>query len=286
VAVLLGLVAGRRAGLVTSSATAMESAAAKMRRVLPSTLAARLEALLATANITGASRPVATAETSVLLLLAEAARNGRPVALDYTAWSGRRSERILHPYGIVAHSGRWYVTGADSSSGEVRTFRLDRITSAVVREGSFEAPADFDPAARVLDGLASVPRAYAVSVRVRATVPDIRRRVPASVATVQEDGDWVRMRLRTERLDWVPALLASLDRPFVIESPDELRSHVEALGRRLLAGGYDEDEAQHGGNGLHEQDPPADRHGAEDTRDRDAGEEEHLGREPGVAARD
>jgi len=34
-AVLLGLVAGLRAGLVTTSATAMESAAAKIRRVLP-----------------------------------------------------------------------------------------------------------------------------------------------------------------------------------------------------------------------------------------------------------
>ena len=31
---------------------------------------------------------------------------------------------------------------------------------------------------------------------------------------------WLRVDLRAERLDWVPAVLASLDRPFVIEQPD------------------------------------------------------------------
>jgi hypothetical protein len=54
----------------------------------------------------------------------------------------RRSERTVHPYGIVAHSGRWFVIGADSASGEVRTFRLDRIETAKVLPGSFEVPVD------------------------------------------------------------------------------------------------------------------------------------------------
>src|ERR1700688_1592963 len=44
-AVLLGLVAGRRAGLVTTSVVAAESAAAKVRRVLPEALGRRLDAL-------------------------------------------------------------------------------------------------------------------------------------------------------------------------------------------------------------------------------------------------
>src|ERR1022692_2077185 len=145
-AVLLGLVAGLRAGLVTTSATAMESAAAKIRRVLPEALGRRLDALLATADFTTAARPAATHETGVLLMLVEAARHRRPVAVSYTARDGRRSERTVYPYGIVVHSGRWYVTGADSASGEVRTFRLDRIETATVLPGSFEIPAGFDPA--------------------------------------------------------------------------------------------------------------------------------------------
>ena len=46
---------------------------------------------------------------------------------------------------------------------------------------------------------------------------------------------WLRVDLRAERLDWVPAVLASLDRPFVIEQPDELRGLVIALAERLTA---------------------------------------------------
>src|SRR5580658_3589717 len=80
VAVMLGLVAGLRAGLITASAIAMESAAAKIRRVLPEALGRRLDALLATADFTTAARPAATRETGVLLLLAEAARHRRPAA--------------------------------------------------------------------------------------------------------------------------------------------------------------------------------------------------------------
>lgn len=87
-AVTLGLVAGRRAGLVPTSATAMESAAAKMRRVLPEALGRRLDALLATVDFTASASSAATQETGVLLMLAEAVRHRRPVAVGYTARDG------------------------------------------------------------------------------------------------------------------------------------------------------------------------------------------------------
>ena len=238
-AVLLGLVAGRRAGLVTSSVTATESAAAKMRRVLPEALGRRLDALLATADFTAPARRGAARETGMLLTLAEAAWHRQPVDVSYTARDGRHSERTLHPYGIVVHSGHWYVTGADSASGEVRTFRLDRIETATVAPGSFETPAGFDPAARVLSGLAEVPYRHEVSFRVLGPAEQVRARLPAGIASVEEipaddpAPGWLRVRLRAERLEWIPSLLAWLDRPFVIEYPGALRGHVHALARRL-----------------------------------------------------
>lgn len=236
-AVLLGLVAGRRAGLVTTSVAAMESAAAKVRRVLPEVLGRRLDALLETTDFTAPARRVASPETDVLLVLAEAARERHPVDITYTAWNGRRSERTLQPYGIVAHSGRWYVTGADSDRGEVRTFRLDRIERAAVREGSFDVPEDFDPAGRVLTGLAEVPWRHEVSFRLQGASEEVRKRFPAGTATVEELADgWVRVRLRAQRLDWVAPVIAWLNAPFVIERPDELREHVRALAGVLLAG--------------------------------------------------
>ncbi|MFE2431906.1 helix-turn-helix transcriptional regulator [Streptomyces sp. NPDC059373] len=242
-AVLLGLVAGRRAGLLTTAETASETAAAKIRRVLPERLARRLDAVLESLAFTAPPGEFATPETGVLLTIADAVRHRRPISIRYTARDGRRSERTLHPYGIVTHSGRWYVTGTDPEIGQDRTFRLDRIADARTLPGSFEPPAGLDPAQRVLSGLAKTAYRYEVTLRIHGTVEQIRARLPAGVASVEEPSPaggtdphterWLRVELRAERLDWLPPVLASLDRPFVIERPDELRDLVVALADRL-----------------------------------------------------
>ncbi|MFQ6394204.1 helix-turn-helix transcriptional regulator [Nocardia sp. KC 131] len=243
-AVLLGLVTGPHAGWTTTSAHAADSAAAKLRRVLPKALAARLETLLHTVEFTAEARPGTTPETGVLLLVAEATRDRRPIEIAYVDRNGRRSDRTLHPYGIVAHAGRWYVTGADLASGETRSFRLDRITTATMSSGTFALPSGFEPAAYLMSALAQTPYRHEVSIRVQGTVAEIRPLLPAAISivdeistdTAQADTDpWVRVRIRAERLDWIPAVLAGLDRRFIIEHPHALNQSVRALARRLLA---------------------------------------------------
>jgi predicted DNA-binding transcriptional regulator YafY len=172
-AVLLSLLAFRRSETAATSAVAAESAAAKLHRVLPVTLAARLETLAQTVAFTTRPQAATTPEADVLLLLAQAARDRSPVAIGYVDRDGRRSDRTLHPYGIVAHAARWYVTGADSAGGEVRLFRLDRVTTPTVLAGSFDVPPDFDPAARVLAALAEAPYRHEVAVRVHGTVDEV-----------------------------------------------------------------------------------------------------------------
>ena len=73
-------------------------------------------------------------------------------------------------------------------------------------------------------------------VVVEGTLSDLRGRLPASVATLDsleppEQG--VRVRIRAERLDWVPGLLTGLDRPFRVEGPEELRDLLRTVARRL-----------------------------------------------------
>src|SRR5258706_11853378 len=136
-AVLLGLIAGRRTGLVTTTGTASETAAAKIRRVLPERLARRLDAVLGSLAFTAPPGEAPAPDTAVLLSIADAVRHRRPVSIRYTAADGRRSQRTLHPYRLLAHSGRWYVTGADPGIGEDRTFRLDRIADNRSLAGSF-----------------------------------------------------------------------------------------------------------------------------------------------------
>lgn len=347
-AVLLGLVAGRRTGITAAAGTAGETAAAKVRRVLPERLRRRLDAVLDSLTFTTDAAGSVAPPAAVLLPIADAVRHHRPVSVRYTGGSGRGGERTLYPYGLVAHGGRWYVTGRDLSVAADRTFRLDRIAGARVLPGTFEPPPGPAPAERVLTALATSPYRHEVTVRVRGTAEQVRGLLPASVATVAEetgggeappgsggggspgsggggssgsrggdspgsryggspepgaeaspepgddgspepgddgspesggggfpaspdagcpepepepggggspkpetgaapragtesapgsDGDtepWCRVEIRAERLDWLPGLLASLDRPFVIERPDELRGLVADLAGRLM----------------------------------------------------
>jgi WYL domain len=112
------------------------------------------------------------------------------------------------------------------------------------------SPADLDqvhrrrrPAQRVLSGVAKAPCRHQVILRIQGTAEQIRAKLPASVASVEESPSaagadpqterWLRVELRAERLDWLPPALASLDLPFIIERPDELRGLVTALADRL-----------------------------------------------------
>ncbi|MFJ3278536.1 helix-turn-helix transcriptional regulator [Streptomyces halstedii] len=243
-AVLLGLVAGRRSGLMTTDA-AGETAAAKIRRVLPERVTRRLDTVLASLAFTAPPTAFAHPDAEVLLTVADAVRHRRPLSIKYTDRNGRRGERPLHAYGIVAHAGRWYVTGTDPEIGEDRTFRLDRIAGARCLPGTFDVPAGLDTAQRVVSGFATAEYRHEVTLRIHGTVDQIRARLPAGVASLEEVAPgvaadptaerWRRVELRAERLDWLPPVLASLDRPFVIERPDELRDLVVALADRLAS---------------------------------------------------
>jgi predicted DNA-binding transcriptional regulator YafY len=240
VAVLLGLTGARRAALDPDAAVAVESAEAKVRRVLPRALAARLAALSTATTYSDESRRPVTPETGILLAVAGAAIRRQPLAILYTDRNDRVTERVLQPYGVVALEGRWYATGLDSRSGAVRSFRLDRITRVTVQDGQFQVPAGFDPASVVTEAVSGASYPHPVSVRVHGDERAVRMRLrmpgPAMVIE-QADGEpgWVRVRWRVERLDWVPSALAGLGLPFVIEEPGELREQVRALAGRLAS---------------------------------------------------
>ena len=82
-----------------------------------------------------------------------------------------------------------------------------------------------------------------MTLAIQGTIEQIRARLPASVATVQQlppaagadphTQPWFRVELHAEQLDWLPPLLASLGRPFAVERPGELRNLITALADRL-----------------------------------------------------
>jgi predicted DNA-binding transcriptional regulator YafY len=217
----------------------VSSAVAKVRRVLPIALGDRIESLLSTMDttVTPRRKPLPAADT--LLALADAARRHHTVTLSYTAWRGRSSVRNFDPYGLVLHSGQWYVTGLDHESRETRTFRLDRVRSVRGSSDTFTPPDDFDPVHHVLAGLAAVPYRHVVSVILRADADSLRPRIPPWVGTLTQARGGVRLTFRAERLAGAADLLASLGIPFNVEAPAELREELRVLAQRLLAAASD-----------------------------------------------
>jgi predicted DNA-binding transcriptional regulator YafY len=233
VAVVLGLLAADRLGLVTER-HAGASALAKLRRVLPAGLSTRVAALEESLGFTlRQPRAAAGAATPVLLALGEAVSRRRRVVLTYRAWRGGRSRRGLDPYGVVFHGGRWYVTGHDHSRGEVRTFRVDRIEAVEPDDAGFDVPEGFDAVAQVTRGLAAVPYRWEVTVRLAAPPDAVRQVIPPSVGTVTGTGDATRLDCRAEDLDGMVRLLASLPWAFTVDRPEELRAALAAHAARL-----------------------------------------------------
>ena len=233
VSTLLGLTLLRRSGL--SSDDAAQSAEEKIRRVLPRPMADRVAALQGSLRLSMAQRTASPADTATLLLLAEAARDGRLVGFAYRSTSGADSARVFAPYGIVVHRGRWLASGMDQERGELRTFRVDRMILPRRLEKTFDEPDGFDALDHVVGGIASARRTHRVVVRARTSAEDARATLPATVAVVSEaQPGWVTIEINAESLDWVPPLLARLGCPFHVVEPQALNADVEALGRRLL----------------------------------------------------
>lgn len=243
-AVLLGLVALRATPLSGVSDTANVTATGKLRRALPERLGRRARTLLDNAEVIPPASGSAAPDAEVLLTVAEAVEHHRPLAIRYRTADGTRSARGIHPYGLTAYQGRWYLTALDIGQGAERAFRLDRITDARATLGTFRPPArPGDAAQRLLDRFAVADYEHRVTLRVQAEAAHIRARLPPSVAILEPIGEssgdgvdpWFRIEIRAVRLDWIPGVIAALDRPVVIEQPDELRELVARLGAVLAA---------------------------------------------------
>lgn len=232
VAVVLGLLAAQRLGLATgdpaaaATAPATSAALAKIQRVLPAGLADRLAAVAETLGFTLRAREGTPTATDTLLALGAAVRDTRPVRISYRSWRGEVSVRRVDPYGVVFHSARWYLTGLDHRSGQQRTFRLDRIAAVEPVDDRFTPPTGLDPVADVVRALAEVPYTWSVEVLLETDTAAARARIPATVGRLTERPDGVLLETRAENLAGMARLLAGLDWPLTVLTPNELRTEL------------------------------------------------------------
>lgn len=242
VAVFLGLSDGQAASGRTD--VAGQTALAKITRALPADDARRVAGALAAMRAGG--RPdAARTDPAVMLTLAEAVTLRRVVDLRYRDRDGVPSRRTVHPYGLVARTGRWYLVAFDTDREAERTFRVDRVETARALRETFPRPKQDDWAARLEDRFAEADYRWTVVLRIGETEERIRVHLPPGVARLERMGPavgaapddvlpWHRAEIHAERLDWLPGVIAALGCEVVIEGPDELRALVDDAARRML----------------------------------------------------
>ncbi len=233
IVVTLGTIGARRLGL-TSSQESVESALAKIRRVLPDALGRQVEALEATLDFTATATTGAPVPGELALLLADAIRRRRRLHTAYRSFAGDETQRELSPHGLVVHSGRWYLAAYDHGRDDLRTFRVDRMSRTTIADGAAHPPpAEFDAVAHVSRSLARVPWPWEVEVLLDLPLDSAARRLPATLAELVDADEGTLLRMRVGSLDWMAGILAGLDCRFTIVRPDELRTSVRALAERL-----------------------------------------------------
>ena len=233
-AITLGILVVQKLG-ISAMVPTVESAMAKIMRVLPVDLRTQVEALQ-TALVIGIRSPDELVERIVVETVSLAARQNRQVWLRYRTGANEDTERTLDPYGVVCHNRRWYTVGYCHLRQQVRVFRLDRVQAVEMRAETFSPPADFPLLEYIIQSFAAIPDTWNVEVLLLTSLEEAQRKVPPGLATLEvaSHTQGVTLSASIHNLTWMARFLIGLGCPFVIEQPAELRSALRELAHEML----------------------------------------------------
>lgn len=189
-------------------------------------------------DVTGWGR----AEESVpsLRIVQDAVWQGRKLSFDYGQEDCGASARTADPLGLVAKGSVWYLVA--SVNGEVRSYRVSRVRSAVMLDEPCDRPEGFDLAAHWEESSRkfrdNFPRFYA-TFRAHPSVVN-RMHLARAFARVEEVGEadeegWPRVRMRFQFAEEACEFALGFGARVEIVEPAELRAKVVEMAEGLVA---------------------------------------------------
>lgn len=174
-----------------------------------------------------------------LLIVQEAVWEERQLNIQY-----RREEeiveRIVNPLGIVAKRNVWYLIA--ESSGDMRTYRISRLTGARMLEETFQRPEDFDleqyweqSTQQFKKNLPRYPARLRVHQKLHSRIDQERY---AKILRTEEAGDgseWSELDIEFQTLNSACEILLSYGSLVEVLAPDELRAKVVSEVKATLA---------------------------------------------------
>jgi proteasome accessory factor C len=153
--------------------------------------------------------------------VADAVRTGTQLRIRYRSPARDEvTERLIVPRQVFTDRGQWYVSADDGRTGEVRTFRIDRIES-IEPMGDAVAPGDDPlptPGSWFADG--SVPRA---TIRFAPRARWVIERYPVDSVSEPDADGWVTVQLPVASEHWLRCTLVRLGRGAELVAPESWR---------------------------------------------------------------
>ncbi|MEV0294122.1 WYL domain-containing protein [Nocardia sp. NPDC050710] len=225
------------AGPSAAAVPEMKSALRKLVRALPQTFRADAQAA-ADAVVIDPARWGQRDKTrpGVVDLLQRAVVERRRVRLTYER-AGKRTERMVDPWGLVDKDAIWYlIAGTDRGK---RTFRVDRIVAAAATDETAHRPADFDLATaweEVVGEMEQRRAAVAATVLIAPELLPVLRNQQGRHCEVDgpvEDGRiQVRVTAPTPRM--IAQQLAGWGAEIEVLAPQSVRDELAILGAELV----------------------------------------------------
>jgi predicted DNA-binding transcriptional regulator YafY len=231
-AIMLGLL-GTSWLAIGQPSIAVEGAFAKVSRVLPLRARERLNNMashLFFFSLQQEARP----DVSLVINLSEAIGQQQRIAMNYRSHHDHVTNRKVEPYGMVGWDGHWYLVGYCCLRQDYRTFRLDRIQQVELLEESFEKPENFDCRTYVMEQHSGKAARWHIEVEFQAALYTVQQKIPASYGSLTATPTGVLFQYQYDDLESQARYLMSLDLPFVIHNPPELREALLRLAEQMV----------------------------------------------------
>ena len=232
-ALTVGLISARHLNLADTD-RAVESAFAKLERVMPFELTSRVRALTETITLDPQPTSSTPPSESVLSTMSSAAQLQQRVHIRYHPPQGEDTERDFDPYGLTYYLHKWYAVGYCHLRRNLRSFRLDRITQIRTINTHFKRPEGFDPLAHVMQAIATLPRKYPFELLLRTDIKTAQKEVFDVLGILEVHQDGIIMRGSVEDLDWLARQISIFSFDFIVREPVELRAEIKKHAAKLV----------------------------------------------------
>jgi len=229
-AIMLGLLASTWLE-IGQSAVAIEGALAKVSRVLPMRARERLEAVTSHLVLFPHNQQ-ARPDASLLIDLSGAIHASQRIEIDYRSLYNEVTHRKVEPYGITGWKGHWYLGGYCCLRQDYRSFRLDRIQQVQILSETFEKAENFDFEAYVKEQYNTA--GMHMEVEFQGELSAVQQKIPTLYGTLTETPTGVLLQEQYDDVESMARYLMSLNLPFVIHHPPELREALLRLGERMV----------------------------------------------------